>query len=209
MKTLKQRFTQWFNKRHKRKGTLWEDRFRSSLVEGSSQALHMVAAYIDLNPVRAAVAEDPKDYRWCGYAEAVGGRKLAADALGRVMEGASGKGAGDVLAAYRVLLFGVGGEQGIREDGSAVSPGFDREKVAQELARGGRLGRADFLRCRVRYFTDGAVLGSRRFVDEVFEQRKEWFGAKRRDGARRIGGLGEPLYCMRALRVDPVTLSTG
>jgi hypothetical protein len=46
-------------------------------------------------------------------------------------------------------------------------------------------------------------------VDEVFEQRKDWFGAKRRDGARRVGGLGEALYCMRALRVDPVTVSTG
>jgi hypothetical protein len=61
----------------------------------------------------------------------------------------------------------------------------------------------------VRYFTDGAAIGSRRFVEEVFEQRREWFGSKRRDGARRVGGLGEALYCMRALRVDPVGVSTG
>lgn len=50
MKVLKQRFTQWFNKRHGRKGTLWEDRFKSVLVEDGYTALVM-SAYIDLNPV--------------------------------------------------------------------------------------------------------------------------------------------------------------
>ena len=71
MKLLKQRFSQWFNRVHDREGTLWEGRFRSTLVEGNSPALATVAAYIDLNPVRAGLVDDPKDYRWCGYAEAV------------------------------------------------------------------------------------------------------------------------------------------
>src|SRR5690606_35776950 len=66
MKVLKQRFSQWFNGRGpmRRKGTLWEDRFRSVLVE-SGDALRAMAAYIDLNPVRAGLVADPKDYRWC------------------------------------------------------------------------------------------------------------------------------------------------
>jgi hypothetical protein len=81
MKVLKQRFTQWFNGRHARRGTLWEDRFRSVLVEGKGQALRTMAAYIDLNPVRAKICDDPKDYRWCGYAEAVAGGKLAREAV--------------------------------------------------------------------------------------------------------------------------------
>jgi hypothetical protein len=38
---VKQRFTQWFNGRHRRRGTLWEDRFRSVLVEGKGQALRL------------------------------------------------------------------------------------------------------------------------------------------------------------------------
>jgi putative transposase len=81
MKVLKQRFTQWFNGRHARRGTLWEDRFRSVLVEGKGQALRAMAAYIDLNPVRAKICDDPKDYRWCGYAEAVAGGKEAREAV--------------------------------------------------------------------------------------------------------------------------------
>lgn len=44
MKVLKQCFSQWFNRRHGRRGTLWEDRFRSVLVEGRGQALRTMAA---------------------------------------------------------------------------------------------------------------------------------------------------------------------
>jgi hypothetical protein len=52
-------------------GTLWEGRFKSVLVEGTGQTLSTMAAYIDLNPVRAGIVKDPADYRWSGYAEAV------------------------------------------------------------------------------------------------------------------------------------------
>ncbi|WPJ94655.1 transposase [Coraliomargarita algicola] len=71
MKAVKQRFSVWFNRNHKRYGTLWADRFKSVLVEGHGNPLQTMAAYIDLNPVRAGLVEDPKDYRFCGYAEAV------------------------------------------------------------------------------------------------------------------------------------------
>jgi REP element-mobilizing transposase RayT len=67
MKTLKQRFSVWYNKRSERVGTLWEERFKSILVEGSENALITMAAYIDLNPVRAGIVRDPKDYRYGGY----------------------------------------------------------------------------------------------------------------------------------------------
>ncbi len=73
MKTLKQKFTGWFNRLHERVGTLWESRFKSVIVDGSWNSLVRVAAYIDLNAVRAGLVEDPKDYRWCGYGEAVAG----------------------------------------------------------------------------------------------------------------------------------------
>ncbi len=72
MKGLMQRFTQWFNARHKRTGTLWEQRFKSVIVE-SGTAARTMAAYIDLNPVRAGMVEDPAEYRWSSYGEAIGG----------------------------------------------------------------------------------------------------------------------------------------
>lgn len=72
MKTVLQRFTRWFNRTHSRMGTLWEERFKSVIVE-SGMAARTMAAYIDLNPVWAGMVEDPADYRWSGYGEAVGG----------------------------------------------------------------------------------------------------------------------------------------
>ena len=63
MKTLKHRFTTWYNKRNRRKGTLWEARYKSVLVQ-NGHAARVMAAYIDLNPVRAGMVSDPKDYRW-------------------------------------------------------------------------------------------------------------------------------------------------
>ena len=55
MKTLKQRYSQWYNRTASRRGTLWEQRFKSVVVEGSRNALLTMAAYIDLNAVRAEV----------------------------------------------------------------------------------------------------------------------------------------------------------
>ena len=59
MKLLKQRFSVWFNKSHHRYGTLWAERFKSLLVEPTGRAIETVAAYIDLNPVRAGLVDDP------------------------------------------------------------------------------------------------------------------------------------------------------
>jgi len=49
MKELKQRFSQWYNRSKGRKGTLWEERYKSVLVEGDEKALMTVAAHIELN----------------------------------------------------------------------------------------------------------------------------------------------------------------
>jgi REP element-mobilizing transposase RayT len=74
MKGLLQRFTQWFNRAHTRTGTLWEDRFKSVIVE-DGVAARTISAYIDLNPVRAGMVKDPAEHRWSSYGEAVGGGK--------------------------------------------------------------------------------------------------------------------------------------
>ena len=63
MRELGQRYVQYFNRRHGRTGTLWEGRYRSSVVESA----HYVLAchrYIELNPVRAVLVERPGAYEW-------------------------------------------------------------------------------------------------------------------------------------------------
>jgi hypothetical protein len=70
------------------------------------------------------------------------------------------------------------------------------------------LGMATMLRHRVRYFTDGAVIGSRAFVNDVFAGSRERFGPKRKDGARALRGNGigarRQLWSVRDLRVGVV-----
>ncbi len=67
------------------------------------------------------------------------------------------------------------------------------------------LGMATMLRCRVRYFTDGAVIGSKAFVNEAFVGARERFSAKRKDGARKLRGHARPaaniLWSARDLRL--------
>jgi putative transposase len=71
VQSVKQGFSIWFNHRHSRKGTLWEERYKSVIALGP-EAVASIAAYIDLNPVRAGLVEDPAHYPWSGYGEAMG-----------------------------------------------------------------------------------------------------------------------------------------
>lgn len=66
IKDLKQRFTQWYNRTHRRKGHLWNDRFKSIRIE-DGKALMAVAAYIDLNPVRAGITRRIDGWKYTSY----------------------------------------------------------------------------------------------------------------------------------------------
>jgi len=66
MRRLGQHYVQYFNRRHERSGTLWEGRFRSSLVDNEHYLL-ICQRYIELNPVRACMVEAPEEYAWSSY----------------------------------------------------------------------------------------------------------------------------------------------
>jgi len=190
MKEFKQRFSRWYNRHNGRFGTLWAERFKSVLVEDSPGAVRTVAAYIDLNPVRAGLVQDPKDYRFCGYAAALVGQPVLRKGLMSCLKPGDWKTA---AADYRMGLFVTAGVSG-RSDKTAL----DRQTILEELQRGGELGMGQILRLRVRHLTDGVALGSRAFVNEVFLQHREKFGARRKDGARPIRAV--PLHDFSVLR---------
>ena len=207
MKLVKQRFTQWYNVRVGRKGTLWEDRFKSVLVDGAGRALATMAAYIDLNPVRARMVRDPKDYRWSGYGEAMAGRKRAKLALQFVVTAAR-RGTEETVArsmeTYRQYLYleGDARRESLNADGRLVRGALEVEDVETVLKAKGKLSLVSYLHCRVRYFCDGAVFGSRDFVEGVFRAYRSRFGPKRTTGARTVRGLTEStLFVLRDLRV--------
>ena len=100
--SLGRRYVQYVNRSYRRTGTLWDSRNKSSLVDAERYLL-ICQRYIELNPVRAGMADDPAQYRWSSYrAHALGQRDdrltphpayvaLAADAAQR-------------QAAYRALF---------------------------------------------------------------------------------------------------------
>lgn len=66
MISLGRRFVQYINKTYRRTGTLWDSRYKSALIQ-SDLYLLICQRYIELNPVRAAMADDPAHYRWSSY----------------------------------------------------------------------------------------------------------------------------------------------
>ena len=196
MQLVKQRFSVWYNRSHQRYGTLWAERFKSVLVEGKSGVLRTMAAYIDLNPVRADLVNDPKDYRFCGYGEAMGGNKTAQRGLKRVVEGGPRRAWDGTEAAYRETLFGKGSapqNHGAKIDDSAL------QKVIKTK---GRLPLHEVLRCRLRYFSDGAVLGGQAFVQKHLGTYQKLTGLRSRNSPRpvpRVTDWGD-LSTLRGLR---------
>ena len=228
MKGLLQRFTRWFNKENGLRGTLWEERFHSVIVEGGL-ASRTMAAYIDLNPVRAGICKMPEDYRWCSYGEAVGGGKganIARSGLVRALYGHEGRvgtprgwAQGGVAREYRRILVAEGieeaRERGRGKDGKRIRvvtrKGRSREEGEKELSDLRGEGSHDLaiskvVRCRIRYFTDGVVIGSRKFVNDAFKLNRKHFSEKRKDGARKPRGalqdLAGEIWSMRDLQKE-------
>jgi len=196
-KHLKQGFTTWYNRQRKRRGTLWMERYKSLLVEDSPEVRQIIASYIDLNPVRAELIDDPKNYRHCGYAAALGGDERCRRGIMRVM------GCDDwetAASQYRRLLM-IRGNREVAGKKGAIS----RQLLLKTLEEKGHLPTSELLRLRIRYFSDGLVLGSELFVENVFQQYRSHFGEKRKSGARPIKGLHlSDLKVIRDLRSAPI-----
>jgi len=73
MQRLGRRYVRLFNARHGRTGTLWEGRYKACLVDSESYVLACYR-YIELNPVRARLTDDPAAWRWSSCAAHLAGR---------------------------------------------------------------------------------------------------------------------------------------
>jgi hypothetical protein len=195
VKELKQRFSRWYNKRHDRKGTLWEDRFKSVVVEGNECSLLHVAAYIELNPVRAGIVKHPGEHRWTSYAEAVAGGKRARNGIRKLM---SGRGNlldwKDAVRAYSRYFEERSHQQSHYRQ--AVESGGESVEAAEPASN----EISHPILNRVRYFCEGIILGSQGFVENFFQEVSEPYRKPKRTAHRII--LDDPgeLYSYRRFR---------
>jgi hypothetical protein len=155
LKELKQRFTRWFNARHKLFGTIWDGRFKSILVENDTSILRTVAAYIDLNPLRAKIVKKPEEYRWCGLAAADRGDPHARSGLVTLMHAVEST---DALSRYRRFVY----EAGLRQVKSTPHGTIDIEEVE-------RVVKEPSLLARQKWLSEGWIVGSRSFVQAQLE----------------------------------------
>ncbi|NCD35522.1 MAG: hypothetical protein EOL87_19260, partial [Spartobacteria bacterium] len=181
MKQVKQRFSCWYNRQNGRYGTLWDRRFKSVLVE-DGLALRTMAAYIEMNPVRASMVDDPKAYRFCGLGEAMGGSVAARQGIMTLASGVE-RLDDDVRAKEKIGMWSdasnVYWERILMYEEVCRNPQFsmlDRDMISDKLRKRMKISDFERLQCRSRYFCDGQVFGSKEFVEEFFAQNSDYFG---------------------------------
>ena len=162
--SLGRRYVQYINRTYHRTGTLWDSRYKSSLVHADDYLL-LCQRYIELNPVRARMVDDPAHYRWSSY---------RANGLGHV---------DDLLTPHELYL---GLDKNMQDRQAAYRalfrPELDNEELTEirlALSQGQPLGRGRFLdqiertigrRCEVRARGRPAKI---RPTDETIDQQQD------------------------------------
>jgi hypothetical protein len=197
MRELKQRFTIWYNHKHDNQGTIWASRYKSLIVENAPESLTKVAAYIDLNPVRAEIVDDPKDYRWCGYAAAMAGRPQQKKAVSQLFSPESDF--KESISSYRLILFGKGytSKGTANKDKGQITP----EALDEAIKNKGQVAPSELLRMRIRYFADGTAIGSKAFIENIFQKNRKSFGSHRKQAGKPLPpNLWGELHVLRDLK---------
>jgi len=102
MQALGRRYVYYFNKNYERTGTLWEGRYKSSLID-SDEYLLTCMRYIELNPVRSNKSKNPDDYPWSSYSvNGLGDKSMLIEPHPLYLD--LGKQAKERLSAYRKLF---------------------------------------------------------------------------------------------------------
>ncbi|MCC5840307.1 MAG: hypothetical protein JJT96_09290, partial [Opitutales bacterium] len=176
MREVKTRFTLWYNQKHGTVGTFWAERFRSVIVEADTEAQRMVAAYIDLNPVRAGLVEDAGDYGFSGFGEACAGGSAARRGIARI----EGKMTWTTQwhERYRTRLCSrMGpGMRPLRRDQRSEAAGATKQKAMPGAGLAETEGSR--LLSKIRAFSESWVVGSVAWV-ESFCAANGWLGFRR------------------------------
>ena len=195
MKEIKQTFSVYYNRKHRRKGTLWGERFKSVIVENGETLINCLA-YVELNPIRAGIVERPEDYRWnsLGYhAQTGNGEDFLSLDFGVAEFGE--KDVAERLRLYRQFVY---------EAGAVDHPNKpNARKIRKNVLRKARKKnfkptRMERFIVKTRYFTDSGVIGSKAFVSDAFYQFQDLFQNPGRRRPKPVHGLSG-VYSLKKL----------
>ena len=192
VKDIKQGFTRYYNKKYKRRGYFWGDRFKSMIVEDGRTLVNLLA-YVDLNPIRAVIVKRPEDYKWSslGYHVQTGNQGDLLSVDFGMPEWDEHK-PQEIVRKYREFVY----EAGAVDAGKGAV--IEQKIVDKERKRKYKISRVDRFRYRSRYFTDAGIIGSKEFVGEVFDQVKHLLRSKDERKFTPVGGV-EGVYSMKRL----------
>ncbi len=130
MQSVGRRYVRYFNQKHGRTGTLWEGRYKSTLIQAERHLLACMA-YMDLNPVRAGMVSDAADHRWSSHLHFLGRKS-------------------DRLVTPHPLYWALGNTPFAREEAYAalVQAGLDQDQqraLTEATLRGWALGEPDYV----------------------------------------------------------------
>ncbi len=195
MREIKVGFTRYYNRRHNRRGYFWGDRFKSVIVEKGETLINCLA-YIDLNPVRAALVDRPEDYRWnsLGYHIQTGNKDNFLS-LDFGLEEFGIKDAEERLQGYRRYVY----EAGAVDRSESGRRKVIKDAVAEkERKKAFKISRIDRFRYRTRYFSDSGIIGTKEFVSMNYMRFKENFMSSREKIPKPVTGL-EGIYSLKRL----------
>jgi hypothetical protein len=197
MKVFQQRFTCYINKTHNRRGRLWADRFKSTILEGYD-ALFTAVKYVELNPVRAGITADPAEYRHCTWGWLSGsGKHLFASGFSKHLRRSIGDEVSKDWSEERL----------INEFRSEIARtiAYEQGQTPQEIdsaaaiAKKGETMPVKFLR-RMRHISDGGIIGSKLFIRETASLFREQNYVMKKRLSHGKTAEGVDLYCFKQLR---------
>lgn len=213
MKTFKQRFSLWYCTNHGNlEGTIWQGPFHSVLVEGQHDALAAISAYITLNPVRAGIVENARDYAWSGYGAAANGDRAAKIALLSAYGGSAANAAKWNAYKAMIMMATTGHEAEIgrvpektrtsntrsaKPTASRIVGNGNSKAVPSEISDdgNGQIQTLIVMRRRERKVSRGVAFGSKGFVTGVIRKASQTEEVLTYPQAFCVGERNAPLYC--------------
>jgi REP element-mobilizing transposase RayT len=179
VREIKQRFSRYYNKTHKRKGFFWAERFKSVIVDNGEALVHCLT-YIDLNPIRAGLTKKPEDYRWCSLGYHIQTKnKENFLSLDFGLKEFDSKPQRERVRSYLKYVH--------------QKAGLIKGKGAQGIDP---LSTERF-RHRTRYFSDSGIIGKKEFVTRVYGDFKDYFQSREKK-LRTVRGL-DGVYSLKRL----------
>ncbi len=195
VREIKVGFARYYNRLHHRRGYFWGDRFKSVMVDIGETLINCLA-YIDLNPLRAGIANRPEDYRWnsLGYHVQTTDRDnfLSTDFGLKEFNVKSIK---ERIRRYRRYVYEAGA---INRPDKMQAKVIDDKVVAKERKKEFEISRISRFRYRTRYFTDSGIIGSKEFVSINYQRFKHLFYSKHEKKPKPVKGLSG-VYSLKRL----------